>query len=266
MSFHKIYKMKKNIILLVVVPSIIFGSIAGCNNKDQLPSPAAVASLNVVNALPTSIPLIVAQGSITADIGSFYGVGPLSYGAIAVLTPGVGSEALYAVQKNADTASINTKGSDLMLDTVVSFTTGGLYSLYITGKDTTDPDFVFLQDILPDHTDSTVGIRFVNLSAGSGSVSVDIKGGPIGGEVSSLVYKGVSDFKNYSAISTISSYIFEFRDAVNGTLLASYTLSGVNTHSTTVANTVLFRNITIALIGQPTGGKVPQSCIRINSF
>ena len=71
---------------------------------------------------------------------------------------------------------------------------------------------------------------------------------------------------SFPATSAISSYVFEFRDAISGNLLASYTLSGVNTNSPTVANTVLFRNLTIALIGQPVGGKVSQTCIRVNSF
>ena len=55
-------------------------------SKENSPSPSAVASLNVVNALPTSSPLILVQGPIVQEIGHFYGIGALSYGATAVLT------------------------------------------------------------------------------------------------------------------------------------------------------------------------------------
>jgi hypothetical protein len=84
--------------------------------------------------------------------------------------------------------------------------------------------------------------------------------------VSSLAYKGITSFMSFPATSAINSYVFEFRDAVSGDLVASYTLSGVNTNSPGVANTVLFRDLTIGLIGQPASGAVAQTCIRVNSF
>ena len=153
-----------------------------------------------------------------------------------------------------------------MFKSVLNFTAGNLYSLFIAGADTTSPDYLFVQDTVTQRTDSTAGIRFVNLSAGSNLVSIDIKGQANGGVISALAYKATTGFMSFPATSAISSYIFEFRDAVNGNLLASYTLSGVNTQSPTVANTVLFRNLTICLIGQPAGGAVAQTCIRVNSF
>jgi len=237
----------------------------GCSKEDA-PSPSAVASLNVVNSLPTSSPLILVQGSITQEIGHFYSIGALSYGSTAVLTPKSGSETWYAVQKSMDTASVSAQGGVFMFDGSLNFVAGGLYSLFITGSDTSHPDFLFLQDTVIRRPDSTAGVRFVNLSAGSNPVSIDIAGQAIGGVVPSLIYKGVTGFLSFPATSAISSYVFEFRDAVSGDLLASYTLSGVNTNSSTVENTVLFRNLTIALIGQPAGGSVTQSCILVNSF
>jgi len=78
--------------------------------------------------------------------------------------------------------------------------------------------------------------------------------------------KGMTGFMSFPATSTIRSYVFKFRDAISGNLFASYMLSGVNTNSPTAANTVLFRNLTIVLIGQPPGGKVAQTCILVNSF
>ena len=255
---------KKSVYILFV--ALLMGGffLAGCNKT--LPT-YPVASLNVVNTLPTSAPLILVQGSITAVIGNFSGIGALSYGSTAVLTPMSGSEALYALQKNADTVAVNAQGGGtFMFDGSLSFAAGSLYSLFITGADTSNPDFVFVQDTVAQRTDSTVGVRFVNLSTGSNPVSVDIKGQANGSVVPVLAYKGITGFMSFPTTSAISSYIFEFRDAGSGSLLASYTLSGVNTNSSTVANTVLFRNLTIALIGQPAGGMVAQTCIRVNSF
>jgi hypothetical protein len=239
--------------------------LSGCSKQASRPI-FAVASLNVVNALPTSKPLILIQGPPSAEIGMFSPIGTLSYNGTTVLTPMSGSEMFYALQKDADTSSITEHGGDYMFNSVLNFTTHNFYSLFITGKDTTSPDYLFVQDTIAVRTDSTAGIRFVNLSAGSNSVSIDIKGEANGGVVPALAYKGITSFRSFPATSTISSYVFEFRDAVSGNLLASYTLSGVNTNSTTVANTVLFKNFTIALIGQPAGGVVAQSCLRVNSF
>jgi Domain of unknown function (DUF4397) len=238
----------------------------GCSKTSAVTPTYSVASLNVVNALPSSAPLILIQGPISSAIGMFSGIGTLSYAGTSVLTPMSGVETLVVLQGNADTALVTGQGGDYMFNSELNFAAGNLYSLFITGADTTSPDYLFVQDTVRKRTDSTAGIRFVNLSAGSNPVSVDIQGQANGSVIPSLAYKGITGFLSFPAISTISSYIFEFRDAVSGNLLASYTLSGVNTNSTTVSNTVLFRNLTIALIGQPAGGNVAQTCIRVNSF
>ena len=238
--------------------------LAGCSKESSEPV-YPVASLNVVNALPNSAPLILVQGSLASVIGDFWNISPLPYGNTFVLTTPSGSEAFYAVQGNEDTVSVSSKGGDFMFNGTLSFTAGGLYSLFITGADTSNPDFLLIQDTPSMHTDSTVGIRFVNLSVGSNAVSVDVQGQPNGSTVPSLAYKSITSFTNFAATSSVSSYIFEFRDATSGNLLATYKLSGVNTNSSTVANTVLFSNLTIALIGQPAGGTVPQTCILVSS-
>lgn len=256
---------KKSTYILLGVLWVTALFLPGCSKQFSEPV-YSVASLNVVNALPTSAPLILVQGSITPVIGTFSGIGALSYASTAVLTAPRGSESFYVIQKNVDTTSINAQGGDFMFSSTLNFAAGGIYSLFITGADTSNPDYLLVQDMPPTHTDSTVGIRFVNLSTGSNPVSVDIQGQPNGSTVSSLAYKNITSFANFAATtSSVSSYIFEFRDAVSGNLLASYTLSGVNTHSTTAANTVLFNNLTIALIGQPAGGQVAQRCILVNN-
>jgi hypothetical protein len=260
--------MKKyiSVYIYILLTALAYSCWTGCSKTNSGAPTYSVASLNVVNALPTSAPLILVQGPISSVIGRFSGIGTLSYAGTAVLTPMSGSETLIALQKNVDTASVTAQGGGYMFNSELNLSAGNLYSLYITGADTTSPDYLFVQDTLTQRTDSTAGIRFVNLSAGSNPVSVDIHGQANGSIVPSLAYKSITSFMNFPATSAISSYVFEFRDATSGNLLASYTLTGVNTNSSTVANTVLFRNLTLALIGQPAGGKVVQTCIRVNSF
>jgi hypothetical protein len=258
---------KISISIFVFVTSVLVGGffLTSCSKqRSSIPSP--VASVNIINALPTSSPLILVQGPITTAIGQFSNINALSYGATAVLTLRNGEESLYALQKNIDTASVSGQGGDYMFHGMLNFSTGDIYSLFITGKDTSSPDYLFVQDTIIQRTDSTAGIRFVNLSTSSNAVSIDIQGQANGRVVPSLAYKAITGFLSFPTTSAISSYTFEFRDAVSGDLLASYVLGGVNTNSSNTANAVLFRNFTIALIGQPVGGMVSQSCILVDGF
>jgi hypothetical protein len=117
-----------------------------------------------------------------------------------------------------------------------------------------------VQDMPPYHpsTDSTAGIRFVNLSAGSNSVSIDIQGNPNTPILSSLPYKDITNFELFAAntAAQINGYTFEFRDASSGNLLTTYTYA-----------VSPFQNITICFIGSedPTVG-VPVSAIQENNF
>jgi len=105
-----------HLLLAALLVAVFF--LPGCNKID-LPSASAVASLNVVNALPTSNSLILVQGPISAAIGQFSNIGPLPYGSIAVLTPKKGSEMLYALQSDIDTASVSGQGGEYMFDSVL---------------------------------------------------------------------------------------------------------------------------------------------------
>lgn len=248
-------KRSNYIFFLSLLNSWIF--FADCSKQFSQPVYSA-AALNIVNALPNSSPLIPVQGPISTEIGDFSNISALPYGNTFLLTTPSESEEVYAVQQNSDTVSLGSKAGDFIFSSTLSVAPGGLYSLFITGADTSSPDYLFVRDTPPLHGDSTIGIRFINLSAGSNPVSVDIQGQPNGSTASSLAYKSTSSFSDFAATSPVSSYIFEFRDVTSGNLLASYTLNGVNT--------VLFKNLTIALIGQPPGGTVAQTCMQENNF
>jgi len=246
-------------LILLMALACSFGT--GCSKVNSGTPTYSVASLNVVNVLPNSNPLILVQGSISSAIGEFSGITPLSYASTAVLTPKTGSETLYAIQSNIDTATVGSKGPDFMFAGELNFEAGGLYSLFITGADTTAPDTLFLQDILPSITDSSVDIRFVNLSTGSNPISINLEGSSNGSEVASLAYKGITGFKEYSNNSTTVDYLFVVRDAASGDSLTQFDFlasgsynngNGLTDPSNNPNNNgtlLTFRHVTIAVYG-----------------
>jgi hypothetical protein len=252
--------MKKHISIytLVLLTALTCSCWTGCS-KQFSERVYPVAALNVVNALPTSAPLVLIQGSVASVIGNFSNISALSFGNTFVLTPMSGSEAFYAVQRNADTVSVGSKGPDFMFNGVLNFKAGGLYSLFITGQDTTNPDFLFVQDTLLVITDSAVGIRFVNLSTGSNPISINLEGNAVGSEVANLPYKSITGFKQYINNSATTDYLFVVRDAATGDSLTKFEFlaSGSSNHgygltdpSNANNGTLLtFKHITIAVYG-----------------
>jgi hypothetical protein len=249
---------KATICILIIFFTSIELSMTGCNKQSNT-TPFQVASLNVVNTLNNSAPLILLQRSISPVIGHFTNIDPLSYAATAVLTPMSGSETVYAIQDNADTSLAGSKGAGFVFNGTLNFKAGSIYSLFITG-DTSNPDFLFVQDQLPQIKDSSMGIRFVNLSAGSSPVSINLEGGPNGSEVASLAYKGITSFKPYSNNSTTTDYLFVVRDAATGDsltqfdFLASGSSNGGNgltdpSNSSNNGTLLTFRHITVAIYG-----------------
>lgn len=260
----------------LVFIALPFFAVVSCK-KQTVPSPGSVATLNIVDALPGSLPMIPVQGTdgpvytylipSLPQYGyyqSFKSAPTVSFGNTFLINPTAGILELYLVQNNADTMLVKGQASKYTFHQQIPVAAGNIYSLYITGTDTTAVDYLLSHDQLPVHNDSTCGIRFINLSASSNPVSVNVKGQSNGSEVQNLAYKNITSFKNYAATYGISNYTFEFRDAASGTLLASYTLSGVNNNTNTngSTNTVLFNNMTICLIGRPG----TQSTMLVNNF
>lgn len=103
---------------------------------------------------------------------------------------------------------------------------------------------------------SDLPVRFINLSAGSAPISVNVQGNANGSTVSSLPYKSLTDFMNFATKTANTQYIFEFRDAASGTLLTTFTW-----------NVVPFKNITLCVIGQEGNpSSVPISVMQENDF
>ena len=82
--------------------------------------------------------------------------------------------------------------------------------------------------------DSSIYLRFVNLSPNSTPVKINIRSNSIN-EVADLGYKGVSDFKKYKALGATPNYIFEVRDVTSNAVLATYTLTVSSARFRTIA-------------------------------
>ncbi len=223
--------------------------------------PAGTSSLTIINAVVGSTPLVTNFG--TEPLQWYKTAQQLSYGTynatINAFSAYTGTVNLV-LHQYPDTAAHNSPLYNLALN----LPTHTIHTLFLVGQ-VASPDTLFTTDTPPYHssTDSTTGIRFVNLSPNSTGVSVNIKGQANGSEISSLPYKGITTFKNYGATKAVSSYIFEIRDATTNALLTTYTLSGFNA----ATNSPRFRNVTIALKGLTGGaGTSALGTFLINNF
>jgi hypothetical protein len=204
------------------------------------------ASLSIVNAVPNSASLVT-NFSGTEPIVWYNNALKLEYAKMDIkqFTSAYSGEQPLAIYRLPDTAAHSAPLYNLVLD----LQPGAMHTLFLTGT-LAAPDTLFTTDWPPHHdlADSTLGIRFVNLSAGSNPVSVNIIGNANGSEVSSLPYKGITDFKIYKATSQITGYKFEVRDAGTGALLGSVDVTGFNI---SYNNARRYRNFTLAYMGLP---------------
>jgi hypothetical protein len=233
---------------------------SGCYKSNQ---PQGSASLTVVNAVAGSPALVTnfnsnEAGKTTNTLQYYKAAKRVSYGGSTETGSFIGPTTLSL-------ATITDTLENLWSGTL-NLQTGMIYSFFLLGEDTAHIDTLFITDAPPYHSpsDSSIGIRFVNLTNGD-PVSVDIQGQSNGSEVSSLSYKNITSFKSYPALASSKNYIFEFRDVTTGNVLGSLTLSGVSNGSgtNTAKNNYRYKNFTMALMGSTTFG---QSVSLINNY
>lgn len=214
--------------------------------KENLPP--GTASLTIVNATVGSKPLATnfnSEGPVPYTTGK-----RLPYNSFSNNTNQfnayAGSQRLRLFQYPDTTA-----GDQPLFDLKLDLPVGSISTLFLTGTVST-PDTLFTRDAIPFFAggDSAMAIRFVNLSPGSAPVSVNMIGLTNGSEIASLPFKKYSEFRTYAVRDAISDYVFEFRDASSGNLLASYIMTGINYKD---PNSWIYRSFTMALIGRPVG-------------
>jgi len=232
---------------LILIATMLLG-LAACkkNNLNGIHSPASV---NVVNAMPTSNPLV-----------AFFGKGPveyystsvnLYYGTNLLFTPPVDSGNL-TIRPITDTTFTIFQGK-------MDLVPGGIYSLFLAG-DTTKPDTMWVKEEMPYYRDSVSGIRFVNLTQGGKAISINLVGNDPNSqmEFSSLTYRNITPFKKYPVNSPWNGvyYFYEIRDQGSGSLLGTYIWADY-----------IFKTRTVVLAGStdPTSN-VPFTFFTVNNF
>ena len=117
-----------------------------------------------------------------------------------------------------------------------------MYSLFVFGQ-AGSTQGIIIKEEFPYRTDSTAGIRFINLSPNSTPFNITLSTSPTITEVSSLAYKQYTEFKSYPGLYN-SIYTFQIRDA--STAAPATPLATVSLTSSSVPR---FSNVTLVIRG-----------------
>ncbi len=149
-----------------------------------------------------------------------------------------------------DTTSKDVPLFDMQLNLPI----GSINTLFLTGT-VEAPDTLLTRDVIPffPAADSVMAIRFINLSPGSDPVSVNVKDLANGSEVSSIAYKKITGFKKYPVRPDMNDYVFEFRNAVSGNLIASITTPNLWLSGENAPSRWIYHSFTLVLTGEPGG-------------
>ncbi len=214
--------------------------IQSCKKEESTP---ALASITIVNAA-IDVAAAKAYASdkkinwssiLAADVVSF-----ANFKHFGVFT---GSKNVIAVN-SADTTKTLYTGTG-------EFKEAGMNTLFLCGQ-TGSYEGIYLPDEnLPNYTEEVVGIRFINLSPNSPTVSLNLVATPSVNETASLAYKQKTAFKTYLASTVTAGIAFQVKDAGTGVLLASYVLpaTAVSPYTTATVAQARFKNVTLVIKG-----------------
>jgi hypothetical protein len=135
-----------------------------------------------------------------------------------------------------------------------------IYTLFLGGS-TSASEAILVKENIPVRSDSTAGVRIINLSPGSPEIKVTLATSTTNSEFGNIAYKQLTEFKSFPALSKNTSYTFQFRNAATDVLISSITMSGA-----TLAGFVpRFRNVTLVLRGL-VGGSPAAGITRVNHY
>jgi len=222
--------MKTNVLIVMALSVLI---VTSCKKQEIETTPRA--SLQITNA-------VVGAGSL--QFGTNVAViANNSFNAYGVFA---GNRQVKLVMQATPNAVLYGKTSD--------FVNGGLYSLFLAGTPSAVESVMVKEDNIITHTDNVFGIRFINLSVGSGPISINIHDANAGSLVPSLAYKALSGFNSLSAQAEEGAKVFEFRNAETGALVSSFTVPDYDIPR--------FRNITLVYAGNAANPVV----FRVNNY
>jgi len=259
--------MKKNIIYIALA-GVLFDAPACIKTNGVTGS----SSLNIVNAINNSNPIVTNFTPLNAkDVPEealrYYGsANSISWGNSYESGSYIGNTYL-SISQNSDTTSTLWTGE-------FDLANGSIHTLFFCG-DTSSVDTLFTTDIIPSYplSDSVMGIRFVNLSAGSNPISINLEGNPNGSEVTALAYRAITGFKQYPNNSMTIDYLFVIRDAATGDSLTQFDFlnagssnNGNGLTDPNNGNLLTFKNITIAVYGSVTNPTIPLTAMVMDDY
>lgn len=206
----------------------------------------AVSALNVVNATVGLSPVYV---FLTRYDSAFYNQqASVSFGSWAEYGVPAG-DAPITVVSSTDTASPLLQGNLVVRG-------GAIYTLYLAGV-FPNIDTLFMRDTIPVYPDSAAGVRFINLSADSKPITINLQGNlPSQTEFPALAYKNITAFKSYPDTNGITSYIFEVRDQATGSLVTTFNW-----------NFTLGKNNTLVICGsEESNSSFPIGVLQVNNY
>ena len=220
------------------------------------------ASLTIVNAVVGSEPLITNFSG--RDSILYLNANSIPYGEAREFGNYI-NEVKLGLFQYPDTTSHNAP----LIDVKLNLSVNTINTLYLTGT-VALPETVFVIDEIPIHSDSVVGIRFVNLSPGSNPVNIRLSTDTTRNLVDALAYKGVSSFGDFPVTAAVANYTFQFQDAVTGAILDSYDMNGIDNgtgNNINSSNPWRYKNVTLALRGTVGGtGVNAQKVMLINNY
>jgi hypothetical protein len=227
--------MKK--ILMIIIAGLV---IQSCKKAESLP---ALASVTVVNA---AIDVAAAKAYVSDKHINWSAIptGELvNYAFFKHFGVFVGSKNVVAVN-SADTTKTLYSGTG-------EFKEAGLNTLFLCGQTGSYEGIYLADENLPNYTTEVVGIRFINLSPNSPAISVNLTATPTVNETTGLAYKQKTEFKTYPASNITTGIAFQVKDAVTGSLLASYALpaTAVSPYTTATVAQARFKNVTLVIKG-----------------
>jgi hypothetical protein len=250
--------MKQNIYLIIVV--VLSLPVISCTKSgNSLEQAQSSASLTVVNLINGSNGIVTnfspAVGSKTMDdtLQYYATAAEINYGSFIEFSSYSGNQPI-AIVSITDTTVDEWSG-------MVTLPVGSIHSLYFVGPETLHIDTLLITDNLPYYPagDSVIGVRFINLATGTNPVSVDIQGNSGSPITTGLGYKAVTTFSALPATSNNPSsgqYVFEFRDAMTDSLLATYSYN----------NLYLFKNVSVILGAMEQNGTISFNTTMVNDF
>jgi hypothetical protein len=222
---------------LPVYFSLLFTSC----KKESITTPP-IASLTVTNAIVGGVGIRLGSGEVT--------VANNNYSQLAVTT---GESDLYIYQ-------VGDSSNPCFRNPKFFAEERAVYSLFLTGQ-LPNATGIVLQDNIPYHTDSTLGIRIINLSPNSPALNITLSTTPTVNEISNMTYLQHTDFKLYPAKAANTSYTFQVRKASDNTFI-----TGSSSTSSFSFNTPRFTNVTLVIRGMVGGsGTSGFGFLRVNN-